>query len=194
MIRFANVLGLILSLTLFATMTIAQGYRVQSGDTLRVEVLEDEGLNRSILIAPDGRISMPGAGILRVRGLTIEQIQSALADRLAPNFVSMPTVFVDIESLAPEEDTEDPTIGIFVVGEGTNVGRIEIEPGTNLMQAIAQFGGFTNFAAVKRLQLRRGSDVHTFNYSSILDGSSTYGAVRMREGDVIVVPQRKLFE
>ena len=62
------------------------------------------------------------------------------------------------------------------------------------MQAIAQFGGFTNFAAVKRLQLRRGADVYTINYDAILDGSSQNGAVRMRDGDVIVVPQRKLFE
>lgn len=192
MSRIVTLLGSLLTLMLFSTITLAQEYRVQPGDTLRIEVAEDASLNRVVLVAPDGRIALPGTGNVRASGLTTAQIQSTLTNRLAASFVSPPSVFVGIEGLAPER--EPRTIGIFVVGEGATVGRIEIEPGTNLMQAIAQFGGFTNFAAVKRIQLRRGSDVYNINYNSILDGSSENGAVRMRDGDVIVIPQRKLFE
>ncbi|MEL6681421.1 MAG: polysaccharide biosynthesis/export family protein [Pseudomonadota bacterium] len=192
MIRFMTSLGCLIALFLFSTKAIAQEYRVQPGDTLRIEVVEDTSLNRTLLVSPDGRISLPGAGALRVNGLTIEQIQSALMRRLAPSFVNPPNVFVDIQALAPEE--EDPVTAIFVVGEANNVGRIELEPGTTLIQAFAQFGGFTNFAAVKRIQLRRGAEIYTIDYNKILDGSSRNGSVRMREGDVIVIPQRRLFE
>jgi polysaccharide export outer membrane protein len=192
MSRIVTLLGSLLTFMLFATITLAQEYRVQPGDSLRIEVAEDASLNRVVLVAPDGRIALPGTGSVRASGLTTAQIQAALTSRLASSFVSPPSVFVGIEGLAPE--TEPHMIGIFVVGEGATVGRIEIEPGTNLMQAIAQFGGFTNFAAVKRIQLRRGDEVYTINYNSILDGSSQNGAVRMRDGDVIVIPQRKLFE
>lgn len=192
MSRIATLLGSILTLMLFSTITLAQEYRVQPGDTLRVEVVEDTSLNRVVLVSPDGRIALPGTGSFRASGLTIAQIQSALTSRLSSSFVSPPSVFVGIEGLAPEG--EDPVVAIFVVGEATSVGRVELEPGTNLMQAIAQFGGFTNFAAVKRIQLRRGADVYTINYENVLDGSSQNGTVRMREGDVIVIPQRKLFE
>ncbi|MEL6838760.1 MAG: polysaccharide biosynthesis/export family protein [Pseudomonadota bacterium] len=192
MTRFTTFLGCFIALFLISTKTIAQEYRVQPGDTLRVEVVEDTSLNRTLLVSPDGRIALPGAGALRVNGLTIEQIQSALAQRLAPGFVNPPNVFVDIQALAPEE--EDPVTAIFVVGEANNVGRIELEPGTTLLQAFAQFGGFTNFAAVKRIQLRRGAEIYNIDYNKILDGSSRNGSVRMREGDVIVIPQRKLFE
>jgi polysaccharide export outer membrane protein len=129
---------------------------------------------------------------VRASGLTIAQIQSALTGQLSANFVSPPSVFVGVEGLAPER--EPRLIGIFVVGEGNSVGRVEIRPGTTLLQAIAQFGGFTNFAAVKRIQLRRGADVYAINYNDILDGTSPNGAVRMQAGDVIVIPQRKLFE
>ena len=38
------------------------GYRIRPGDTLRIEVLEDESLNRAALVAPDGRITLPLAG------------------------------------------------------------------------------------------------------------------------------------
>lgn len=192
MSRIVTLLGSILTLLLFSTVTLAQEYRVQPGDTLRIEVAEDASLNRVVLVAPDGRIAFPSAGSFRVSGLNITQIQSALRGRLSTSFVTPPNVFVGLEGLAPER--EPRVIGVFVVGEGTTVGRIELEPGTTLMQAIAQFGGFTNFAAVKRIQLRRGADVYTINYDAILDGRSQNGAVRMRDGDVIVVPQRKLFE
>ncbi|MDX8353115.1 polysaccharide biosynthesis/export family protein [Cognatiyoonia sp. IB215182] len=192
MTRFATFLGALAALWLVATQGVAQEYRVQPGDTLRVEVVEDQSLNRTLLVSPDGRISLPGAGALRVNGLTIEQIQRALAERLAPGFVNPPNVFVDILSLAPED--EDPVTTIFVVGEANTVGRIELEPGTTLLQAFAEFGGFTNFAATKRIQLRRGSEIYTIDYNKILDGSSRNGSVRMHEGDVIIIPQRKLFE
>jgi len=192
MSRIATFVGSILTLMLFSTVTFAQEYRVQPGDSLRVEVVEDASLNRVVLVAPDGRISLPGTGSVRASGLTIAQIQSALTGQLSANFVSPPSVFVGVEGLAPER--EPRLIGIFVVGEGNSVGRVEIRPGTTLLQAIAQFGGFTNFAAVKRIQLRRGADVYAINYNDILDGTSPNGAVRMQAGDVIVIPQRKLFE
>lgn len=192
MSRFVTFVGSFLTLILFSTITLAQEYRIQPGDTLRIEVVEDPTLDRVVLVSPDGRIALPGTGTVRASGLTVTQVQSALTSRLASSFVTPPNVFVGLEGLAPEE--EDPVVAIFVVGEGTNVGRIELEPGTNLMQAIAQFGGFTNFAAVKRIQLRRGTDIYTINYNDILNGTSNNGRVRMHEGDVIVVPQRKLFE
>ncbi len=193
MTRITTFLGLLLSLVFLSTMTVAQSYRVQPGDTLAIEVIEDSSLNRTVLVTPDGRISLPGAGVLRVSGRTIEQIQAVLAERLSPNFVSPPNVFVGVSALAPE-DEDPPVRRIYVVGEATNTGLIEVVPGATLMHAIAQFGGFTNFAATKRIQLRRGSEIFAIDYEQILNGSSNNGAIVLRQGDVIVVPQRKLFE
>ena len=191
MSRIATFVGSFLTLVLFSTITLAQEYRIQPGDTLRVEVIEDPSLNRSVLVSPDGHIALPGSGSVHASGLTLRQIEAALSRRFASSFVTPPSVFVGIDAIAPEDD---PVVAVFVVGEATTVGRVELEPGTTLMQAIAQFGGFTNFAAVKRIQLRRGSQVFTINYNEILDGTSRDGALRMNQGDVIAVPQRTLFE
>ena len=44
------------------------GYRIQPGDELAITVLEDDTLNRTALVLPDGQISVPLAGTIRASG------------------------------------------------------------------------------------------------------------------------------
>jgi len=188
----ATVMGLLAALP-----ALAQSYRVQPGDTLQIEVLEDESLNREVLVRPDGRITVPLAGTLTAGGQTTEQIESNLSRMLAPNFASAPTVFVSLSSIAEEDDIEP--IDVYVVGEAESPGRYEVEPGTTLLQLFAEMGGFSRFAATKRVMLRRtdrsGNEaVYKFNYDAILEGAGNGAATRLADGDVIIIPQRRLFE
>lgn len=200
-------LALILLGGLSASSVAAQSYRIQPGDVLQIEVIEDPGLNRSVLVSPDGRITLPLAGPVQAGGRTIEEVQAEVTSLLAPNFAAAPNVFVGIASLAPEEPPGPPpvprepvTIDVFFLGEATNPGRLELEPGTTFLQAIAEMGGFTRFAATDRVQLRRSNPengqevVYQFSYDAIEDGRSNAGTVTLADGDVIVVPQRGLFE
>lgn len=190
--------------SLFASLLAASDvqaqadYRIRAGDTLRIEVVEDPGLNRSSLVAPDGRIAVPLAGGIRASGRTVEDVQSDLTARLGPNFASAPTVFVSVERLAEARARTGagtaPSITIYVVGEAGKPGKLSVAPGTTVLQAFAEMGGFSRFAATKRIQLRRGNDAYALNYDAIEAGTSTSGSTTLVDGDVIVVPQRKLFE
>lgn len=198
-LRLTSLAAFIGALICAATASTAQdAYRVKSGDILRVEVVQDPELNRTVLVSPDGRISFPLAGAVRARGRSIEEIQATLTDRLSGSFQSPPTVFVGIQQLAERPPlgppVPDPVVTIFVMGEAANAGKVELVPGTTLLQAFAQIGGFTNFAATKRIQLRRGNQIYQIDYDSILAGANNQGAITMAEGDVLVVPQRRLFE
>jgi polysaccharide export outer membrane protein len=185
----------------------AQGeYRINRGDVLRIEVIEDDSLNRTVLVAPSGQITVPLAGPVTVAGQSLSAVQAALRQQLAPNFNEPPTVFVSLERPFeprlefPGEAPAAATVSIFVLGEIGSAGRLELEPGTTLLQALAQAGGPTPFAATKRLQLRRrdprtgGERIYTINYDAILEGRSPNGGTVMAEGDVIVAPTRRLFE
>lgn len=174
-------------------------YKLRSGDTLRIEVLEDPNLNRSLLVAPDGRIAMPLAGGIRASGRTLESVQSEVVSKLAPSFATAPTVYVALERqeaprAASGVASKPPVISIFVMGEAVKPGKFEVAPGTTVLQAFAQMGGFSKFAATKRVQLRRGSQTYPLNYKAIEAGQSNAGDTVLSEGDVILVPQRKLFE
>lgn len=173
-------------------------YLVKPGDVLRIEVLEDQSLNRETLVLPDGRISLPLAGLVQAGGRSIDLVQAEIASKLAPNFAAPPTVFVGIARLSDPVAAGGPvtprTITVFMMGETANPGKLGVEPGSTLLQVLAQSGGFTDFAAKKRIQLRRGGTVYTFNYTEIEKlGGAGFETV-VTEGDVIVIPTRRLFE
>ncbi len=189
----------LIALPLLAAQGLAQDYRLRPGDTVQIEVLEDANLNRTAIVLPDGQISLPLAGSVPAAGRSLEQIQADLAARLAPNFASRPTVFVTLSELGERTVTAPRTIDIYIMGEATNSGLLEVAPGTTLLQAIAQAGGLSPFAAKKRIQLRRvdragNEQVYRFDYDAIERGVAGGGATRLADGDVIVVPQRRLFE
>lgn len=182
----------------------AQGnYSIRPGDTLRVEVLEDESLNRTLLVLPDGRISAPLAGSVRAAGRTVEQVRRALTSALERSFSVPPTVYVGVAGLAeapPAAPAEPAIISIYVLGEANSPGQIDMEPGATVLQLFSRMGGFTNFAALGRIQLRRADPqtgtetIYRLDYKAIQAGTSRNGLTALRDGDVIVVPQRRLFE
>lgn len=193
-----------LFLIVAGTVSLAQQYTLQPGDSLRVEVLEDPSLNRAVLVLPDGRFNFPFAGAIQAQGRTVAQVQAQLSTALAPNFATAPTVFVGLSGLNPSSQsslaaTSDDLIDIYFLGEVNAQGLVQVPEGTTLLQALAMGGGLSNFAATKRIQLRRTDTkgrevVYQFDYKAISKGAQITGATVVTDGDVILVPQRRLFE
>lgn len=198
--RFLSSVLAVMLLSVIAVEAVAQSdYRVRPGDVLRIEVLEDSSLNRDTLVLPDGRITVPLAGAIVASNRTLQQIQSDVTARLSPGFAEVPTVFVGLTSLAEPPDDEGPVIRVHVVGEAATSGMLELAPGSTVLQAFAAMGGFSPFAATRRVQLRRvdphGNErVVTIDYNAVERGAVGYGTLRLADGDVIIVPQRRLFE
>lgn len=185
-----------------ATAALAQaGYQIRSGDTLQIEVLEDPSLNRTVLVLPDGTISFPFAGAVRATGRTAGQVSDSITAGIASNFATQPNVFVTVQTLTESVSATGPAqIHVYMMGEISTPGEVHMDRGTTLLQALAQTGGFTPFAATKRIVLRRTDSrtgkvtVRKINYKAIADGTSVGQDVRLRDGDVIIVPERRLFE
>ena len=101
-ILFTTGLAMTLAMTGLAGPAAAQSdYRIQPGDRLQVEVLEDPDLNRTVLVLPDGSISFPLAGSIRVSGRSVDAVSRTLAAELASDFAVEPTVLVSVAALAP---------------------------------------------------------------------------------------------
>ncbi|WP_299356652.1 polysaccharide biosynthesis/export family protein [uncultured Shimia sp.] len=184
--------------------TAQNNYVIRSGDTLQVEVLEDSSLNRSTLVLPDGSISFPMAGTVQAQGKSVDQLRQSLSTALASNFAAAPNVYVSVASLAaaqPSASTGRGTMDVYAVGEFAAPGRKEVKRGTTLLQFIAEAGGLGTFAADKRIELHRTHSqtgkitTYRFNYRVPAGGDSGIGGgTQLAPGDVVKIPQRKLFE
>ncbi|TMV07263.1 polysaccharide export protein [Ruegeria sediminis] len=193
---FAIVAAMVVATSAFAQSS----YQIKPGDALAVEVLEDPNLNRTVLVLPDGSITFPLVGSLRAAGKSVDALRSSLSSALATNFNAPPTVYVSVASIAPPPFGAafpggaplGPTIDIYVTGEVGVPGKIAASEGTTILQALAEAGGLTRFAARKRIELRRADTRYLYNYDGT--GGSIKGSTILRPGDVIVVPARRLFE
>jgi len=91
------------------------------------------------------------------------------------------------------------TVTVYAMGEFNTQGAVNIKGGTTLLQFLAEAGGLSRFAATKRIQLHRpdkktGSEtVYKFDYKAVQAGARA-PVIVLRDGDVIVAPERKLFE
>lgn len=194
----SRIISILAAVMLLVMPQLAAAYSIAPGDTLRIDVLEDQNLSRAVLVLPDGTINFPGAGTIRVGGSSPAAAQTLIADKLAPEFASRPSVYVSVSGLAPE--TEEKAVKpkqIYIMGEIAKPGIVEADKGVTLLQAIAQAGGFTRFAATKRVELHRmdpnsnTEQVYIFDYRN---RKGISGATPLAKGDVIVVPERRLFE
>ena len=193
-----RIISKLVAVLLLGLPQAAAAYSIAPGDALRIEVLEDESLGRQVLVLPDGSITFPGAGNLRVSGMTPAAAGSLLAERMKSQFATPPSVYVSVVSLSPKAEAGLPDPNeIYVMGEIGKPGVIDTKKGITLLQAIAQAGGFTKFAAAKRVELHRMDPASQTEQIYIFDaktGKGISGATPLTEGDVIVVPERRLFE
>jgi polysaccharide export outer membrane protein len=184
-----------------AGIAAAQNYKIRPGDKLDVNVWQDPKLNRVVVVAPDGRISFPLAGQMRVSGRSLEAVEAELKKRLGSQYsedIDITVAYVDRPPDPPKEKAEKVLPGVFVMGEVGKPGKVEYRNSMNVLQALASAGGLSPFAADKRIKIRRktaeGETLIDFNYDDFVSGKDLSGNVLLRNGDVIIVPERGLFE
>jgi polysaccharide biosynthesis/export protein len=181
----------------------ADTYKLRPGDVLEITVWQDQKLNRKVTVAPDGIVGFPLAGRIKVGGMTAEQAENQIRSKLQPKYVEELDVTVSyLESPKKDPNAEKATAGewtVYVTGEVNKPGAFVVpKRAPTVLQAIALSGGIGPFGAQKRIQIHRkvnGSEyVYQFDYTLYEKGENLDGNITLRNGDVIVVPERRLFE
>ncbi len=180
----------------FLTSALAQE-ALRPGDTVTISVWQDPKLDRKVVIGPDGYIGFPLVGQIRVGGLTPRAVEDLLKSHLQKNYTGQLDVSVALADV--NKETEDETKPkVYVTGEVLRPGPYFTKPQINVMQAIALAGGLSPFAASQRIQLHRkvnGVDsTFIFNYNAYAAGTYTADNIDLKSGDIIIVPERGLFE
>jgi polysaccharide biosynthesis/export protein len=159
------------------------GYRVGPEDVLGISVWKEEGLQKEVLVRPDGGISFPLVGEMQAAGKTADQISVEVAERLRKS-INDPVVSVSVLKIAGNK--------IYVIGRVARPGEFVAGRYIDILQALTMAGGLTPFADegdIKVLRKHSGKDeVFPFDYSDVSRGRHLEQNILLQGGDVIVVP------
>lgn len=158
-------------------------YTINPGDRIAIEVWNEPDLQREVTILPDGTLSFPLVGLINAAGLSLQELQNSVANKLG-GFITNPVVTVSITEMAGNT--------IFVIGQVNTPGAFVMTSPMTALQALSLSGGFTTFAETRRIKIIRntenGQEVLRVNYSDLASGDKLETNHQLISGDVLVVP------
>lgn len=161
-------------------------YTVGVDDVLDISILQPEQYSTTVTVAPDGMISFPYVGTLKVKGMTLEEIRTNIQDSLAEGYMKYPVITVFLrESLSRK---------FFVYGEVVRPGTFRMNDNTTVLKAISIAGGFTKFGSSSRVKVLREKKTETgyetikVNIKNVMDGESNED-ILLEVGDIVVVSE-----
>ena len=122
-------------------------YLLGSGDVVQLYAMDVAELNRRYVIGPDGKITVPGVGVVSLDGLTRERAQTKIEGLLKPSYLS-PQVNIIVEEYNNNR--------IFVLGEVRKPGQYNFPGRPLLLSALARAEGLTDKADMRGCTVVRG--------------------------------------
>ncbi|MCK6409490.1 MAG: polysaccharide biosynthesis/export family protein [Thauera sp.] len=172
-----------------------QDYKLGAGDIINVivwdhpEITIPAGSYRSAeqsgtLVAEDGTIFFPFAGVVKVAGMTTRQVRDVLAKRMS-NVIE--NVQLDVRIVAFRSKR------VYVVGE---VGKPGLQPiddiRMTLVEAINRAGSLTEEADHANVLLTRDGKTWRVDLQALYEEGDVSQNVLLQPGDIINVPDRQL--
>ena len=157
---------------------------IGNDDRLSIDVWKEPDLTQSIPVRSDGKISMPLIGEIQAAGRTPLQLEHDIAGRLRA-YITDPEVTVIVQQINSQK--------FNILGRVTKPGSYSLSTTTTVLDAIAEAGGFQDFAKQKNVYILRqkpggGETRIPFNYKDVIRGKHPEENIRIQPHDTIVVP------
>lgn len=162
---------------------IDEDYRVGSGDVIKISVWKEPEISSTVMVRPDGKISLPLVNDLYITGKTPMEIQQIVGEKLA-SFVNSPSVTVTVQEIRSKK--------VYIIGEVGRTGAYQITQPTTILQILTEAGGLLPFAKQKSIYVLRTENGRQerfpFNYKDVLKGKNIEQNIILMPGDTVVVP------
>jgi polysaccharide export outer membrane protein len=130
---------------------LVNNYKLDSGDTIRITIFEDETMTLETRLDETGLITYKYiAQPISVNGMSVQQLKEFIYDELtrAPAAFVAPTIQVTILEYRP----------FFIDGAVNNPGGYPYQPGLNVSRAITLAGGMTDVGDEDDIYVVRASN------------------------------------
>ncbi|WP_028111737.1 polysaccharide biosynthesis/export family protein [Ferrimonas kyonanensis] len=151
--------GLLLVIGLLcATQAVAASsdYRLSSGDMISIHVYGEEDLTLETRLGESGVINYPYLGMIRVKGLSVAELERKLVTGLKGDYLINPSVHVSILEYRP----------FYIYGEVNKPGGYPYQPGLTVERAVALAGGLTERASKSDMTINRNASTLKVTMSS----------------------------
>jgi polysaccharide biosynthesis/export protein len=167
-------------------------YLLQPQDTLRVQVYQEEDINRQgeVSISQEFTIFLPLIGNINLKGKTARQAEVMIRDLYDKDYLVKPQVSVIVTKYA------ERSVNVFGAVNAAGRKLFPPERGLTILDAISLAGGHSRLADLKKVKLTRSSGdgdpiTTTINVDEIMKGGGK-DPVKLNPDDVIFVGERLL--
>ncbi|MBI4659615.1 MAG: polysaccharide export protein [Verrucomicrobia bacterium] len=159
--------------------------KIAAADTIIVEVFGEKDFSVERRVEAGGTIVYPFLGNVEVAGKTTLQVVTELKEKLEKDYLVTAQVSVNVK--------EYTRWTVAVLGEvAGRVGPIKLpgEKQMDIVEAIAEAGGFTSNANKNKIQLTRNGQTTTYKFDELRKVSDPRKKVWLEPGDIVYVPER----
>lgn len=171
-----------------ANRPLAKDFFLGPEDVVEVNVWRNQDLSRTVVVRPDGMISLPLIGDVQASGFTSAQVGEKISKRLG-EFKENPSVSVSVKEIN--------SYVVYVVGEVVHPGKFQLKSYLTVLQGVSLAGGFTQYASKNKMAVVRSvrsgnGEEHQVRipvrYDDLVMGKGEVGNFILLSGDTIVVP------
>jgi polysaccharide export outer membrane protein len=180
----------ILAGSLSSRKELYRDYKIGAEDLLEVSVFEEEKLNKTVRVSSQGNISLPLLGVLRVRGLTAEEVEREIRELLAEKYLRDPHVSVFIKEYRSQR--------ISVIGAVEKPGPYDVTGQKTVLGILGMAGGLKEDAGALLFLIRPPQEegaseevkpsTYVIDLEELLVGGDLTLNLVVMHGDVINVP------
>jgi len=176
--------SLVLLLLLGLVSPLRADYKIQSGDLLDITVWNEDRLTKQSRVLPDGTISFPLVGVLKVSEQSPAQVEALLKQQLS-NLLSDPVVNIEVREASGN--------AVYVIGKVNAPGRFILNKPTDVLQILSMAGGFGTYADTEAVRILRRdasgkTQVFEFDYEKLIRGKDLDKNIVLQASDTIIVP------
>ena len=156
-----------------------QNYVLGPGDVVIIDIFGASQKSESLTVSPDGDITVPGYGPIKVSGLSVASAQSKIRSTLGSRYSS---------SSLKISVGQTRSMMVNVMGEVKAPGNYTLSAFATVFHALYMAGGIDDLGTLRNIKVFRGGKQITVVdvYEYILNGRLA-GNIRLQENDVIIV-------
>ncbi len=174
--------------TLSAGVPSTADYVIQPGDKLDIKFYYQPELNETVVVRPDGKISLQLVSETTAVGQSPAQLREVLVGKYAPE-IKRPEIAVIVRSFASQK--------VFVDGEVLKPGVVQMARPLTVLQAISSAGGVRDSAYLKGILVIRHApsgrpEFVSLNLKNVVNGIEPEQDVLLSPLDVVYVPRSSI--